>query len=452
MVTSFAAGTAAAVARGGKVAIQQVAVDAFGNALGSSLAIASTGVQTQGQGLWSRVDHRNGSDVHSDIANERRTAGAFSESSGYWDDAGEGGWAGSNALGSYSASTGQSDRDRHIARMLNLANRPDAGSFESLRQPDGTFQVEINGIGSRDRWIPNGNSDLDGGTVLGGRMTQAEMDEFDRLNAAEVESARVARYGSISAIQPSVFDQVWFSPQVQHVMSHTGTGKLVGAVVNAIGSVAASVRSDRYNFATGRTLNPVEQRNARIDHLINFAALPFGGGIAGATRAEIQAGARIVANSAGANFERIVSQVPGRTVGRADALNPGSLGNTVDSVAATFSGGRYATVELSEDLILHRAWAPGQSREFGGFWSLEKPAGSLQSRIDAALLPEWGTVRGTSFRSQATDYTTIKVPAGTRVHAGEVGGQGGPWVGGGSQLLIEGGPQEAWKIGGGKLW
>lgn len=35
IVTGFAAGTAAAVARGGRVAIQQVAVDAFGNALGS---------------------------------------------------------------------------------------------------------------------------------------------------------------------------------------------------------------------------------------------------------------------------------------------------------------------------------------------------------------------------------------------------------------------------------
>lgn len=40
LATGLVAGTAAAVARGGKVAIQQVAVDAFGNALGSSLADA----------------------------------------------------------------------------------------------------------------------------------------------------------------------------------------------------------------------------------------------------------------------------------------------------------------------------------------------------------------------------------------------------------------------------
>lgn len=40
LLTGVAAGTAAAIARGGRVAIQQVATDAFGNALGSSLADA----------------------------------------------------------------------------------------------------------------------------------------------------------------------------------------------------------------------------------------------------------------------------------------------------------------------------------------------------------------------------------------------------------------------------
>ncbi len=38
VVSGFAAGTAAAVARGGRVAIQQVAVDAFGNAIGGAIA------------------------------------------------------------------------------------------------------------------------------------------------------------------------------------------------------------------------------------------------------------------------------------------------------------------------------------------------------------------------------------------------------------------------------
>jgi hypothetical protein len=42
-VSGFAAGTAAAVMRGGKIAIQQVATDAFGNALGQSLAENTNG-------------------------------------------------------------------------------------------------------------------------------------------------------------------------------------------------------------------------------------------------------------------------------------------------------------------------------------------------------------------------------------------------------------------------
>src|SRR5688572_20198389 len=44
MATSLVAGGAAAVMRGGRVAVQQVAVDAFGNALAQSLvAVASSG-------------------------------------------------------------------------------------------------------------------------------------------------------------------------------------------------------------------------------------------------------------------------------------------------------------------------------------------------------------------------------------------------------------------------
>jgi hypothetical protein len=71
-ISAFAAGTTAAVARGGRISIQQVATDAFGNALGSSLASASSGVQAQGQGPWSDTDYRNGSDIQSDNAYMQR--------------------------------------------------------------------------------------------------------------------------------------------------------------------------------------------------------------------------------------------------------------------------------------------------------------------------------------------------------------------------------------------
>jgi hypothetical protein len=157
----------------------------------------------------------------------------------------------------------------------------------------------------------------------------------------------------------------------------------------------------------------------------------------------------VASSGVGITYKGIVASVPGRVVGEFNQV--GAAGPLAGGAESTFSGGRYALVELDKPLTLYRAWTPGQSREFGGFWSLGQPMGSLQARIDSALLPEWGQVGGTAFRSQATHYTAIEVPAGTRVFAGEVANQGGSWVGGGSQLLIEGGAKEFWKIGGGGL-
>ena len=58
------------------------------------------------------------------------------------------------------------------------------------------------------------------------------------------------------------------------------------------------------------------------------------------------------------NYERIVSQIPGRVTSHADALNPGILSL---SAQETFSGGRYAIMTLEEPLIVYRTWSPGQS-------------------------------------------------------------------------------------------
>ncbi|MFS0757394.1 hemagglutinin repeat-containing protein [Noviherbaspirillum sp. 1P10PC] len=156
-------------------------------------------------------------------------------------------------------------------------------------------------------------------------------------------------------------------------------------------------------------------------------------------------------NSAGSTYQSILGRIPGKVIYEADALTPGALGNDPSGLPGTFSGGRYATVQLDKPMTVYRAWAPGQSREFGAFWSLEEPVGSLQTSIDADLLPQWGNVRGTPFSAQATQYTTITLPAGTTIYVGEVGSQGSVWVGGKSQLLIEGGVQPSWKTGGGTL-
>ncbi|GKS92667.1 LysM peptidoglycan-binding domain-containing protein [Acidovorax sp. SUPP2539] len=296
-VSGFAGGMVTAVMRGGRVSVQQVATDAFGNALGQSLAAGS---QLQPESIYSLGG------TGAQLPNQDALAQRQSEYDQMVDSFGNPNVYGRDddvllAAGpGYSGGMGQSDRDRNIARMLEIANRPDASSMESIRQADGMGST---GIGSGDRWIPNGSSDLDGGTVVGGKMTQAEMDEFDRLNASEVDAARIARYGSISAYQPSAWERTWLSPEVQHVMNNTITGKVVGSVVNTAGSIAASIRSDRYNFATGRTLNPVEQRNARIDSVLNLgASLIPGGGAVGMIRTEM-AEARTLSAAAARRME-----------------------------------------------------------------------------------------------------------------------------------------------------
>jgi len=90
-IRGFAAGTAAAIAQGGRISIQQVATDAFGNALGASLAEVSIRPTAQGDGPWSARDYRNGSDIQSDDAywdTRKKQAIELSEKAGggIWDD------------------------------------------------------------------------------------------------------------------------------------------------------------------------------------------------------------------------------------------------------------------------------------------------------------------------------------------------------------------------------
>lgn len=54
-------------------------------------------------------------------------------------------------------------------------------------------------------------------------------------------------------------------------------------------------------------------------------------------------------------------------------------------------------------------------------------------------------------RVRPAEFTTVQLPAGTKIYAGEVGSQGGAWVGGNSQIYIADEVSAAWKIGGGGL-
>jgi hypothetical protein len=163
---------------------------------------------------------------------------------------------------------------------------------------------------------------------------------------------------------------------------------------------------------------------------------------------------KITGTAAGEPYRNYVSSVSGNVLGEFDMMSPGSL---PVKRAETFSGGRYAEIELNESLVVYRGWSPGTwAAEDGAFWSLEKLLGSLQTKIDSALLPEWGAGNAkagfnSGLRSQATNWTAIELPKGSRIYLGEIGGQNGSWVGGGSQLLIKGGPNLGWKIDGGLL-
>ena len=135
------------------------------------------------------------------------------------------------------------------------------------------------------------------------------------------------------------------------------------------------------------------------------------------------------------NYELIVSRVPGNIRHHHTAVRPGPLS---DHTASTFSGGRYAEIQLSENMRLYRVWDPEEGvNPLGGYWSLDPNHGTT-AQIDLALRPEWGNA--------ASHLNIVEAPAGTVVYVGEVATQGAQFVGGGTQVLVEGGVHPEWVI------
>lgn len=117
----------------------------------------------------------------------------------------------------------------------------------------------------------------------------------------------------------------------------------------------------------------------------------------------------------------------GRINGTYSAIEPGPL---PDNIAGTFSGGRYKAVTLEKDTILKRAGTENQP--LGQFFAQESPKSVLQTRIDKAVLPEWPS----GAKSPIDTVFEVKIPAGTQVYVGEVGSQGGIYVGGTEQIVV----------------
>jgi len=119
--------------------------------------------------------------------------------------------------------------------------------------------------------------------------------------------------------------------------------------------------------------------------------------------------------------------IPGRVLGEYCAIKPGPL---CTKQVETFAGGRYSEILLKENVKLYRA---GTSEiQFGQYFSLDKPMGMAQVRIDKALLPEWPN----GAKSPIDTVYTMEVPAGSKVYVGEVGTQSGFYVGGTHQVVI----------------
>ncbi|MNF00519.1 hypothetical protein D3C80_1993590 [compost metagenome] len=73
-----------------------------------------------------------------------------------------------------------------------------------------------------------------------------------------------------------------------------------------------------------------------------------------------------------------------------------------------------------------------EGQPLGQFFSLESPAGVLQTRIDKAVLPIWPG----GGKSPIDTAFKVKIPAGTEVYIGEVGSQGGFYIGGTEQIVV----------------
>jgi filamentous hemagglutinin len=123
-------------------------------------------------------------------------------------------------------------------------------------------------------------------------------------------------------------------------------------------------------------------------------------------------------------------------------MNPGPL---PDHMAETFSGGKYTTVVTDAPITLYRAGvlADPPSASWGQYFSEDIPISEVQTRVDKAVLPTWRT----GDASPIEVVFNVELPAGTTLHIGEVGSQGGIYNGGTGQIVVV----KPWDIPGGKI-
>lgn len=104
--------------------------------------------------------------------------------------------------------------------------------------------------------------------------------------------------------------------------------------------------------------------------------------------------------------------------------------------------GTYTEKVAQTDIYLYRDYG-GQAKVDGRYWNPEPSKGPMQSKMDSAVLPEWGN----TFQNQ----TIIKIPKGTTYYEGPAAAQTGtkgtnPTLqGGGIQIFLPT-PKNEWII------
>lgn len=144
----------------------------------------------------------------------------------------------------YNGGIALSDRDRNIARMLELANRPDAGSIESIRQPDGTYRVDIAGVGvsvpsigktSLPSLIPD--STLTGWNGAGGEIWSEGGNTFP-VSRSSIQGVALGAVGTSSAV--SDFNAGWNQPYWSVLQGPQSWGNQAGSMARNVASLTTS--------------------------------------------------------------------------------------------------------------------------------------------------------------------------------------------------------------------
>ena len=268
--------------------------------------------------------------------------------------------------------------------------------------------------------------------ALGDETAQVQLGKIakDIGNFIEAPADTIERHISTTLAQADVLETQGRTDQAQRLRTRmftegflaiTGTGALI---VKGSGKLIAYVRSEPNlgKLPASGTMSAVDG-----ELVGNSAELP------GPVSTPTPAVSGVTANAAtswllrGEVATSSNSEGIGKILGNYSAVKQGPL---TDNLAETFSGGRYTVVELANDTVLYRAGESGTP--LGQFFSAESPTGVIQSRIDKAILPVWPG--GAS--SPVDSVFAVSIPAGTKVYVGEVGSQGGFYVGGTQQIVV----------------